>query len=244
MRLSVSVGEYCQEFLDTRMVNLKVKKLQVDEIWTFVGKKQKQLTLQELDNRFIGDQYVFYGMDADTKLIPSFRLAKRDGEAARSFMTDLATRIVTEFQLTTDAFSAYNDAVDSVWGAAIHYAQIHKSYDGTGEEATRRYSPPNIIRMDIRPISGNPNPRYISTSYIERGNLTMRMQMRRFTRLTNAYSKKWENLKAALALYFWHYNFARVHESLRVTPAMEAGLTKRIWTWEDLLRRQQERKAA
>lgn len=243
MRLMVAVGRQARIVLNAEMKNLTVKKLQVDEIWTYVGKKQKQLT--EDDKEEYGDQYVFVALDADTKLIPAFKVGKRNGINATSFMMELKGRIVTRFQLSTDCFSAYPEAVDQVFGADIDFGTIHKVYRAEpGKDSEYRYSPANIIRIDKQSISGDPNWKDVSTSYIERQNLTMRMSMRRFTRLTNAYSKKLENLEAALNLYFWHYNFARVHEALRCTPAMEAGLTRHIWTWNDLLNYNREAKAA
>jgi|ERR1051326_613743 IS1 family transposase len=243
MRLAVSVGERCAEFMDSRMVNLKVSKLQVDEIYSYVGKHQHKLSKEQLSDQFIGEQYVFVPMDAETKLIPCFRLGKRTGQNARSIMMELRTRIVTRFQLSTDAFHGYLDAVDRVFGQDVDYGMLHKSYENE-PQAEHRYSPGKIIRTSKRVMIGEPDRKHISTSYIERQNLTMRMSMRRFTRLTNAYSKKWENLKAALQLHFWYYNFARVHETLRVTPAMEAGISKHIWTWSNLLNYQAQEKAA
>jgi hypothetical protein len=150
-------------------------------------------------------------------------------------MMELSTRIITRFQLSTDAFSGYLEAVDRVWGSDIDYGQIHKHYGEEPQRGEKRYSPANIIRVTIKSLLGEPKRKDISTSYVERQNLTMRMQMRRFTRLTNAFSKKWENLKASLALHFYHYNFMRIHQSLRVTPAMEAGISKHLWTWEEFL---------
>jgi IS1 family transposase len=170
-------------------------------------------------------------MDAETKLVPLYRVGKRDGELARSFMHDLAVRIVTRFQLSTDSFSPYFDAVDQTWGADIDYAQVHKEYAEMNGE--KRYNPGKIIRVTLKPLLGNPERKHISTSYIERQNLTIRMQMGRFTRLTNAFSKKLENLEAAVALHFFHYNFMRLHQTLKVTPAMEAGVSRHLWTWED-----------
>ena len=245
MRLTVSVGEKCAKFLDQNMNNLRVSQLHVDEVWSYVGKHQKRIRQDENDH-YIGDQYCFVAMDSDTKLIPAFKLAKRSGSAAAGFMYELSLRINTRFQLSTDAFVAYENAVDRVWGTEIDYGQVQKEYTSTPEkEASRRYTPGNIIRVTKRVVSGNPKWNRISTSHIERQNLTIRMQMRRLTRLTNAYSKKWENLNAALALHFWQYNYARVHETLRVTPAMQAGLCKRILTWNDLLNWNEEaRKAA
>ena len=243
MRLMVSIGQQAREVLNREMVNLSVKKLQVDEIWTYVGKKQKQL--KEDDNEEYGDQYVFMALDADTKLIPTFKVGKRTSRNASSFMMELSTRIVTRFQLSTDSFTGYPEAVDRVFGNDIDFGMIHKVYGSEpAKGSAHRYSPPSIIRVDKRAVSGEPKWKDVSTSFIERQNLTMRMTMRRFTRLTNAYSKKLENLQAAISLYVWHYNFARVHESLRVTPAMEAGLTKHIWTWNDLLNYQEQQKAA
>lgn len=243
IRLMISAGEIASEILDSQMVNLEVNRLQIDEIWTFVGKKQRLVS--SYDPKEFGDQYVFVALDPDTKLIPMFRVGKRTGELAKSFMMDLRSRIVTQFQLTTDAFSAYRDAVDYAFGTEIDYAQIHKSYSSEDiPKGEHRYSPGCIVGVNIIPVTGNPVRRYISTSLVERQNLTIRMQMRRFTRLTNAFSKKLESLRAALAIHFFYYNFVRVHQTLRVTPAMQAKLTSHIWTWEELLTSRQQSQAA
>jgi IS1 family transposase len=231
MRLTVEAGERAQEIMDERMHNLPCKQVQVDEIWTYVQKKQKRVF--RMDPEEYGDQYVFVAMDADTKLVPLFMVAKRDGESARSFMYQLAERVPNRFQLSTDAFTPYPDAVERAFGAEIDYAQILKKYQE--EAGERRYSPGKIISVTKIPVMGEPLPSRISTSYIERQNLTIRMQMRRFTRLTNAFSKKLDNLKAAVALHFFYYNFMRIHQTLRVTPAMEARITNHIWTWEEFL---------
>lgn len=243
LRLLCEAGETAQDILDSQMIGLQSRYVQVDEIWTFVGKKQKQLTEDDRREREYGDWYVFVALDADTKLVPTFRVGKRTLEMAVSFMAELQTRISNRFQLSTDAFRGYTDAVDTVFGEDIDYAQIHKNY---GEEATgeRKYSPGQIISITIKALIGQPRRKHISTSYVERQNLTMRMQMRRFTRLTNAFSKKLENLKAALALHFFHYNFMRIHQTLRVTPAMQAGISKHIWTWAELLGTQSQSMAA
>lgn len=233
-RLLLEAGNKAYELHNRAMVNLKVKNLQVDEIWTFVAKKQKQLRKGELDNPAIGDQYVFVALDADTKLVPAFRVGKRTGKIATSFMMELSTRIMTRFQLSTDAFAPYRDAVDRVFGHDIDYAQIHKHY-GEEPNGEKRYSPAQIIRVTKEVLLGEPIWKNVSTSHVERQNLTMRMQMRRFTRLTNAFSKKLEYLDAAISLHFFHYNFMRIHQTLRVTPAMEAGICKHIWTWEGFL---------
>ena len=178
--------------------------------------------------------YVFVAMDAETKLVPAYRVGKRTMETTRSFIKDLQYRIITHFQLSTDSFKPYFNVVDETFGTDIDYGQIHKEYaeDSKGE---KRYSPANIIRVTISSLIGEPIKKHISTSYIERQNLTMRMNMRRFTRLTNAFSKKLRNLECAVALHFYHYNFMRIHQTLRVTPAMQANITHRLWTWEDLL---------
>jgi IS1 family transposase len=243
MRLMVEAGKLCVAFMDSELRNIKAKRIQADEIWGYVGKYQRRLTEEESHNELMGDQYCFVAMDSDTKLVPCFRLGKRDGVTTYFFIQDLASRITTRFQLSTDAFSPYPQAVQSAFGNKIDYATINKDYAQT-VEGQRCYSPPQIIRVTKKQICGHPKPEFNSTSHMERQNLTMRMQMRRLTRLTNAYSKKWENLEAALRLYFWHYNFARVHESLKATPAMKAGITQRILTWNDLLSWQEITKAA
>ena len=241
LRVLVEYGDKAREIQEREMVNLQSNFIQVDEIWTYVGKKQKQLT--PLDGEELGDQYVFVAMDSETKLVPSFLVGKRNLDNSLAMMKELQYRITNRFQLTTDAFAPYFNAVDTVFGNDIDYGQIHKEY----REETRgekRYSPAQIIRVIIKPLIGNPVWKRISTSHIERQNLTIRMQMRRFTRLTNAFSKKLENLKAATALHFFHYNFMRIHSSLRVTPAMEARITNRVWDWNDLMSYGQIKQAA
>ena len=219
--------------MDFYMKNLKCQTLELDELWCFVGKKQRHLRLT--DNREeLGDQWVFVAIDADTKLIPSFLTGKRTAVNAQAFLADLSYRLDNRVQLSSDSLSLYVDAVELAFGAGVDYGQVVKTYEaepiGPG-----RYSPPKVIRADRIIISGSPKTSKISTSYVERQNLTVRMQMRRFTRLTNAFSKKLDNLKAAVALHFAHYNFVRVHSSLKVTPAMEAGVTNRLWTIPELL---------
>ena len=234
-KLLLDAGQRAKEIMNREMVNLKVNKLQVDEIWTFVGKKQKQLQPHEVDTE-LGDQYVFVALDAETKLVPTFKVGRRTSQNAASFMMELSTRIVTRFQLSTDSFPGYPEAVDRVLGNDIDFGMIHKVYRSEpGKYSEHRYSPANIIRVDKRAMSGEPNWKDISTSFIERQNLTMRMQMRRFTRLTNAFSKSLKHLEAALALHFFHYNFMRLHETIRVTPAMESGISKHLWTWAEFL---------
>ncbi|MBZ0204226.1 MAG: IS1 family transposase [Ignavibacteria bacterium] len=243
LKLLVNAGKKASEILDTELINIQSNFIQVDEIWTFVGKKQKQLTTDEryYEKTEFGDQYVFVAIDAETKLVVNYLVGKRTAENTLSFMQDLNARVNTEFQLSSDSFNPYKHAVRRTFGNEIAYAQIHKQY---GEEIRdeKRYSPARITGIKILPISGDPKMEHISTSYIERQNLTMRMNMRRFTRLTNAFSKKLDNLKYAVALHFFHYNFMRVHQTLRATPAMVAGISSTFWSWERFLGVEEQRK--
>jgi IS1 family transposase len=236
MRLLVRIGKGCQKLLDENLKEFHSKLIQVDEIWTFVGKKERKLAPEEQANSDFGDQYVFVAMDAETKLVPLFTVGKRTVFTAFQFMTELQTKLNGNgrIQLTTDGFKPYIEAVEYAFGADIDYAQLIKLYAGENP-GPGRYSPPRVSELVTKKINGSPDPKHISTSYIERQNLTMRMQMRRFTRLTNGFSKKLDNLKAAIALHFAHYNFMRVHGSLRVTPAMQAGITDHVWGWDKLL---------
>ncbi len=234
MRLMVSVGEGCQSLMDEKMRNLSCRRIQLDEIWSFVQKKQRHLTLKDDWNR-LGDQYTFVALDPETKLIPSYRVGKRDLPNAVAFIDDLSARLINRIQLSSDALYAYIGATEHAFGLDVDYGQIVKTYEAE-PVGPGRYSPPNVVSAKRTPIKGDPDTAHISTSLIERQNLTMRMSMRRFTRLTNAFSKKLENLKAAVALHFAHYNFVRIHSTIRCTPAMEAGVTDRLWTIRDLLR--------
>jgi IS1 family transposase len=234
MRLILSVGRNCDRLLDERMRKLSCRFVQADEIWTYVGKKEKRVGYGD-DAREVGDQYVFVAMDSETKLVPCFRVGKRDSVNAWFFMQDLQERISGRVQLTTDGFRPYKDAVDDSFGMDVDYAMLVKMYSDSGQADTR-YSPGEIVDVRTIPITGHPHPRLISTSHIERQNLTIRMQLRRFTRLTNAFSKKLENLKAACAVHFAWYNFCRIHSSLRVTPAMAAGISNEVWPLSALLR--------
>ena len=235
MRLGLRVGQGCAYLMDSYMHNLKSENIQVDEIWCFVGKKQRHLTIND-DINEMGDQWVFVALDADSKLIPSFLVGKRTASNACAFIEDLSKRLDNRVQISSDSLAAYVDAVEMAFGCEVDYGQIVKTYEaepiGPG-----RYSPPHVVAADRMVISGKPKIKNISTSYVERQNLTIRMQIRRFTRLTNAFSKKVDNLKAAVALHFAHYNFVRIHKSLRVTPAMAAGLTDHLWTIEELIGR-------
>lgn len=231
MRLLERAGTACTQLMDTKLGSLRCQEIEVDEIWCYVGKKQKNV--KPLDNaREVGDQYVFVAMDAETKLIPSYLVGKRTRENAIQLMRDLSYRVINRITLTTDGFQPYVEAVERSFGSNVDYSQLVKVY--SGDESNReRYSPSEFVRSFPTQIMGK--SKRVSTSHIERQNLTMRMQMRRFTRLTNAFSKKLTNLKAAVALHFAHYNFCRIHGSLRVTPAMEAGVTDHVWTWGELL---------
>jgi IS1 family transposase len=235
MRLMVKVGNACEHIMDTTMCNLPCKNIEVDEVWSFVGKKQRHVTINDNPNE-VGDFYTFIALDSDTKLIPVYRVGKRDLPTAQAFISDLSSRMSNRIQISSDKLKAYVEAIEAAFGANVDYAQIVKSYEaepiGPG-----RYSPPRVISVLKEYIMGNPDYNKICTSFVERQNLTVRMQMRRFTRLTNAFSKKLENLKAAVALHFCHYNFIRIHRSLRMTPCMAAGVTKELWTIKDLIER-------
>src|SRR5580698_2845958 len=233
MTLLVKAGERCQSLMDSTMRNLSVKRLQLDEIWTYVGKKRRNV--REGDSPEVGDQWVFVAIDADTKLIPGFHVGKRHYEDTVSFLWDLYKRVDgNRVQITTDGLNHYRNAVPQCFGNDLDFAQLIKLF-GDVENPHARYSPPRITEVISKVRQGNPDPEHISTSFVERQNLTMRMAIRRFTRLTNAFSKKLLNLKMAVALHFAYYNFCRVHKSLRVTPAMEAGLTDHVWTLEELI---------
>src|SRR5206468_1784560 len=210
--------------------------IQMDEIWTFVFKKQARITTVD-DETVMGDQYVFVGMDSDTKLVISYLIGKRDATTAFHVVRDLQERLVHRVQLTTDGFRPYLAAVEDNFGADIDYAMLVKVYGkpSKDENGPDWYGPAKVVAATPVRVMGEPDMRYVSTSYIERQNLTMRMRMRRFTRLTNGFSKKLANLKAQVALHFAHYNFCRVHQTLRVTPAMEAGLSDHVWTVQEML---------
>lgn len=232
-KLLVDIGAACERIHNERVNNVRVRRLQCDEIWSFVGAKQKNATDEQKAAGW-GDAWTWIGLDADTKLCLSFLVGGRDANWARMFMEDCASRIKGRVQLTTDGHKSYLEAVEAAFGCDIDYAILIKIYGQPQEEV--RYSPAECqgIRIDV--IAGRPDPAFISTSYVERHNLTMRMSMRRFTRLTNAFSKKIQNHAAMVAIHAVHYNFVRIHKTLRCTPAMAADVSQHVWELEDIIR--------
>lgn len=241
LKLLADVGAACLEYQRTTLVNLPCKRLQADEIWSFISAKERNVLVEE-KGMGRGDVWTWTAICADTKLIPCWHLGTRDADAAALFMEDLASRLASLVQLTTDGHRAYLSAVEDAFGwSRIDYAMLVKVY-GPAPEGTRRYSPPELIRMEVHPIMGDPDYGHVSTSFVERQNLTMRMNMRRFTRLTNGFSKKLENHAHALSLHFMYYNFCRVHQTLtqrrggmRTTPAMAAGVADHVWKLEEVV---------
>jgi IS1 family transposase len=237
-QILITVGKACQQFHEQTVKNVPSKRVQCDEIWSFVYCKDKQVKFcEKKEGQHVGDAWVFVGMDADTKLVLSWLVGNRDAETANEFMHNVASVVSSRVQLTTDGFKPYIHAVESAFDNEIDYAMLVKIY-GTPEGASptdRKYSPPTVKGIEKRWISGDPDPKEINTSFIERQNLTMRMQMRRFTRLTNAFSKKIDHHCYMIALHFVHYNFCRIHKSLKVTPAMEAKLALKPLTIEDII---------
>ena len=221
------------KYQDEKLRGIKSSRVQCDQSWAFIGAKAKNAT-DDKKSQGWGDCWTWTGLDASSKLMISWKLGSRDGETAFDFMTDLASRLANRIQLTTDGDRTYLAAVEDAFGGAVDYAMLVKIYGSSGEPQTR-YSPAACLGCIPTPIAGDPDPKHISTSYVERANLTMRMSMRRFTRLTNAFSKKLENHAAMVSLYFMYYNFGRVHQTLRVTPAMEAGIANHVWSIEEIV---------
>jgi IS1 family transposase len=231
-KLLVDVGAACAEYQDKALHNLPCKRVQCDEIWSFVGAKQKNVNEGAAG---YGDVWTWTAICADTKLIASWMVGSRDGESARIFMADLASRLANRVQLTTDGHRVYLNAVEDAFAGDVDYAMLIKQYGAPqGQQDERRYSPAECTGTVKERIQGHPDARHVSTSYVERQNLTMRMSMRRCTRLTNGFSKKVENHAHAVALHFMYYNFGRIHKTLRVTPAMEAGIADHVWTLEEI----------
>jgi IS1 family transposase len=235
IKLLAKIGQACAEYQDKTLRNLPCKRIQCDEIWSFCYAKEKNLPA-DLRGKFgYGDVWTWTALCADTKIIPCWRVGGRDVWNAQNFMHDLASRLANRVQLTTDGHRAYLTAVEVAFGTKIDYAMLVKLYGNEPKGAETRYSPAQCIGAIRTPVTGNPDAKHISTSYVERQNLSMRMHMRRFTRLTNAFSKKVENHEHALALYFMFYNFCRVHQTLRVTPAMEAGVSDHVWELREIV---------
>ena len=234
-KLLVDIGTACQKYHDENVVNVPSKRVQCDEIWSFIYAKDKNLPEKFQGKYGVGSIWTWTAIDADSKLMISYLVGNRDAKYAKVFMEDVASRLKNRVQLTTDGLKAYLEAVDRTFGIDIDYAQLVKLY-GNSLEGEHRYSPADCTGAIKQVVTGDPKAKHISTSYVERQNLTMRMSLRRFTRLTNAFSKKVENHAHAIALHFMYYNFVRIHKTLRVTPAMEAGLSKKPWTIEDLAR--------
>ncbi len=234
VKLLRDAGRACSDYQDKHLRGLTCQRLQLDEIWSFVGCKERNVPT-ELKGSGIGDVWTWTAIDADTKLIASWMVGDRSGDTAKLFVCDLSSRLANRVQITTDGHKAYIEAVEAGFGAAVDYAMLVKIF-GQTPEGQRRYSPPQIVGTETVCCTGRPDPKHISTNFAERSNLSIRMGLRRFTRLTNAFSKKVENHVYALSIYFMHYNFVRIHSSLRVTPAMAAGVTKVLWSLEDIVR--------
>jgi len=235
-KLLVDVGKSCVEYQDKAFQNLTCKRIQCDEIWNFCYCKEKNVPEEHKGELGYGDVYTWTAMCADSKIVPSFLVGRRDSECAKDFINDLASRLKNRIQLTTDGYKIYLEAVDNAFGGNIDYAMLVKVYESTPNEDQRKYSPVEWIGSEKKRISGNPDKKHISTSFVERQHLTMRMSMRRFTKLTNGFSKKVENLFYSVAIHFMYYNFCRIHKSLRVTPAMEAGIADHLWGLEEIIK--------
>src|ERR1035437_3805876 len=233
-KLLIQLGAACSDYLDAALVNLPAKRVQCDEIWSFVGAKDKNVPDQRKDEVGIGSAWTWVAIDADSKLICSWLVGKRDPGCATEFIQDLAARLRNRVQLTTDGLKCYLTAVPDGFGSDIDYAMLIKIY-GNDPEGEKRYSPAVCTGCKKQTKIGDPDEKHVSTSYIERQNLTMRMGMRRFTRLTNAFSKKLENHIAAIAIHYMYYNYCRIHQTLRVTPAMEIGISNHVWSIEEVI---------
>ena len=234
-KLLVDAGRFCAGYHDANVREVKARRAQVDEIWSFTAAKQKNVAKTKAPIAGAGDTWTWTAIEADTKLIISHFVGGRDGDCAKWFMDDVAARLATRVQLTSDGHKAYLEAVEGAFGADVDYAMLVKIYGASSDSAKGRYSPAECTGAIKTPIEGKPDPNHISTSYSERSNLTMRMHNRRFTRLTNAFSKKFENHAHMVAIYAVWYNWLRIHKTLRVTPAMAAGLSQTVMDWSDIV---------
>ena len=236
MKILIKAGEKCEKLLGKLIVNVPIKDVQCDEIWAFVGKKEAHKTPEEAHDDSLGDCYCFIAIERNTKLVLNFALGRRTQAVTDIFIEGLRHATARQrFQISTDGFQPYLSAIQTTLSDRCDFAQVIKVYSNADPEGQRRYSPPDVTHTEKVPVMGNPDPAKICTSHVERQNLTIRMSMRRLTRLTNAFSKKWDNLWAAYCVHFAYYNFCRIHKTLRVTPAMEAGLTDHIWEITELL---------
>ncbi|MBM3173959.1 MAG: DDE-type integrase/transposase/recombinase [Chloroflexi bacterium] len=233
MRLLAEVGTACYRYQYKNLRNLNSRHIQCDEIWSFCYAKQDNLPDNKRGKFGYGDVWTWVAIDADTKLVPCWLVGQRTANHAYQFINDLKRRLVNRVQLTTDGNKKYIDVVDDVFSNEVDYAMLVKIYGS--EDTEKRYSPVKCLGADVQIIKGNPEPSQISTSFVERQNLTMRMNMRRFTRLTNGFSKKVDNLKHAVALHYMYYNFARIHKTLGMTPAIAAGITDHVWTIQEIV---------
>ena len=229
------VGEVCMTFHDKNVIDVRSKRVQMDEIWSFTATKQKNVAAMKKPVVGAGDTWTWTAIDADSKLILQWYVGDRSGETAKYFVDGVASRLATRVQLTTDGLKAYLEAIEGAFGADVDYAQLVKLYGASPESTKGRYSPAECTGIVKTRIEGEPDDKHISTSFVERQNLTMRMHMRRFTRLTNGFSKKLEAHISAVALHFIYYNFCRIHKTLRMTPAMAAGVTNRLWDVKDIV---------
>jgi len=233
-KLLIDAGTVCAEYQNEHLVNIKSKRVQCDEIWSFCYAKEKNVAPADKGTLGYGDVYTWTAIDADTKLAISWLVGRRDYEYAEAFIGDLANRLSDRIQLTSDGYGCYINAVEKMFGGMVDYAMLVKIY-GEETKGQKRYSPASFVSSEKRVMAGNPDIDHVSTSYVERNNLTMRMGMRRFTRLTNGFSKKIENLAHAVALHFMHYNFVRIHKTLKTTPAMAAGISNTLWSMNDVV---------
>ncbi len=236
MRLGVRVGEGCRKIMDEKFQDLPCERIEVDEIWGFIGAKQKTVKEKKLSPE-MGDIWTWIALDADTKLVPSFHVGTRKKYEAMTFMDDLASRMRNRIQISSDSLSSYVDAVERAFGSDVDYGSLIKTFSSTSLEEARRYSPPEVLKVKKTVVQGNPAWDLISTSFVEKQNHTLRMHCRRLSRLTNAFSKKRENFEAAIALHYAYYNFAKTHGTLRCTPAMAAGVEPSQWTVAELVER-------
>ena len=235
LNLLVLAGDKCRQLMNDKIKGVAVKDVEADEMWGFVGMKKMTKLHKEVTTPQVGDAYTFVGIERNTKLVLAWHLGDRDVPNTEAFTEKLHHATSGHFQLTTDGFAAYPNAVSYSLGTRVDYAQLIKVYGKNDVEGERKYSPPEVVDTVSKPLIGSPDPRIICTSIVERSNLSMRTSIRRLTRLTNAFSKKWDNLHAALSLYFAYYNFCRIHSSIRCTPAMESGITGHVWTLRELL---------